>query len=195
MSRGRKPRSDELDLWRKVATSAEPLRKPAQSEASMPKTLDSDISFHDAVIEGLPKRIAGTNKTKPNDLAPSLPDQIARSPVQMDKKTFGRMNKGRLQPEARLDLHGMTLDRAHPALVRFVLSNHASGKRLVLVITGKGKSRDDGGPIPVRFGVLRHQVPQWLAMPPLSGAVLQITQAHQKHGGSGAYYVYLRRQR
>ena len=125
----------------------------------------------------------------------SLPDQIARSPVQMDKKTFGRMNKGRLQPEARLDLHGMTLDRAHPALVRFVLSNHASGKRLVLVITGKGKARDDGGPIPVRFGVLRHQVPQWLAMPPLSGAVLQITQAHQKHGGSGAYYVYLRRQR
>ena len=140
MSRGRKPRSDELDLWRKVATSAEPLRKPAQSEVSMPKTLDSDISFHDAVIEGLPKRITGTNKTKPNDLAPSLPDQIARSPVQMDKKTFGRMNKGRLQPEARLDLHGMTLDRAHPALVRFVLSNHASGKRLVLVITGKGKA-------------------------------------------------------
>ena len=47
----------------------------------------------------------------------------------------------------------------------------------------------------VRDGVLRHQVPQWLSMPPLSALVLQITQAHVSHGGGGAYYVYLRRNR
>jgi len=105
------------------------------------------------------------------------------------------MSKGRLQPEARLDLHGLTLDRALSALTRFILSQHASGRRLVLVITGKGKDRDDGGPIPVRFGVLRHQVPQWLALPPLAGVILQVSQSHQKHGGSGAYYVYLKRSR
>jgi DNA-nicking Smr family endonuclease len=34
-----------------------------------------------------------------------------------------------------------------------------------------------------------------LAMPPLSTAVLQVTQAHLRHGGGGAYYVYLRRAR
>ena len=55
--------------------------------------------------------------------------------------------------------------------------------------------RDEGGPIPVRHGVLRHQVPQWLSMPPLSSAVLQVSQAHISHGGGGAYYVYLRRHR
>ena len=65
--------------------------------------------------------------------------------------------------------------------------------RLVLVITGKGKRRDDTGPIPQRVGALRHQVPQWLRLPPLGPAVLQITEAHLKHGGSGAYYVYLRK--
>jgi DNA-nicking Smr family endonuclease len=64
-----------------------------------------------------------------------------------------------------------------------------------LVITGKGKHRDDGGPIPTRFGVLRHQVPQWLAMAPLGGLVMQITESHIRHGGQGAYYVYLRRTR
>ena len=69
------------------------------------------------------------------------------------------------------------------------------GRRLVLVITGKGKDRDDGGPIPTRHGILRHQVPQWLALPPLSQAILQVTPAHLKHGGHGAYYVYLRRNR
>jgi DNA-nicking Smr family endonuclease len=62
-------------------------------------------------------------------------------------------------------------------------------------VTGKGKQRDDGGPIPVRIGVLRHQVPQWLNNPPLSLAILQVTQAHVRHGGGGAYYVYLKKAR
>jgi len=87
------------------------------------------------------------------------------------------------------------LDRAHPALTRFILTAQQDGKRLVLVVTGKGKQRDDGGPIPVRFGVLRHQVPHWLSTQPLSLAVLQVTQAHMRHGGGGAYYVYLRKTR
>jgi DNA-nicking Smr family endonuclease len=65
--------------------------------------------------------------------------------------------------------------------------------RLVLVITGKGKPAPDHGPIPTRTGVLRHQVPHWLRMAPLGPAVLQVTESHLKHGGGGAYYVYLRR--
>ena len=125
----------------------------------------------------------------------TLSECRAKQPVQMDKKAFGRMTRGKLKPEGRIDLHGMTLDRAHPALSRFIMGAHKSGKRLVLVITGKGKARDEGGPIPVRHGVLRHQVPQWLAMPPLSSVVLQVSQSHVSHGGEGAYYVYLRRSR
>ncbi len=65
----------------------------------------------------------------------------------------------------------------------------------MLVITGKGKRSADPGPIPTPRGVLRHQVPQWLSMPPLAQAVLQITPAHLSHGGEGAYYVYLRKPR
>ena len=130
-----------------------------------------------------------------HNLMPALPDRLNAAPVQMDTKAFGKMKRGKIKPEGRIDLHGMTLDRAHPALSRFILSAHKSGKRLVLVITGKGKMRDEGGPIPTRHGVLRHQVPQWLGMPPLSSVVLQVTQAHVSHGGGGAYYVYLRRQR
>ena len=65
----------------------------------------------------------------------------------------------------------------------------------MLVVTGKGKDRDEPGPIPTPRGVLRHRVPQWLALPPLSQAVLQVTPAHISHGGEGAYYVYLRRGR
>ena len=132
---------------------------------------------------------------QPHDLAPSLSNSVASQPVSMDRKIFGKMKKGRLSPEARIDLHGMTIAQAHPVLVRFILDAAAADRRLVLVITGKGKHRDDGGPIPVRHGVLRHQVPHWLNTMPLKQYVLQISEAHLKHGGQGAYYVYLRRRR
>lgn len=89
----------------------------------------------------------------------------------------------------------MTVDCAHNALSGFVMRTHGQGKRLILVITGKGKRADDSGPIPVRQGVLRHNVPHWLSMPPLSQMVMQVSEAHGKHGGGGAYYVYLRRPR
>jgi DNA-nicking Smr family endonuclease len=133
--------------------------------------------------------------TRHNDLLPGLTERLARAPVQMDSKAFGKLKRGKLLPEGRIDLHGMTLAQAHPALTGFILAAHAAGKRLVLVITGKGKLRDDFAPMPARQGILRHQVPQWLAMPPLGPLVMQIAPAHISHGGEGAYYVYLRKSR
>ncbi|MGR3604971.1 Smr/MutS family protein [Sulfitobacter sp.] len=185
---------DDLSLWQKVTERTEKLdvNQLFRPEIDAPAPSLPKIRKTTSVVLGKP-----TPKPRSNahDLMPSLPDQIRKSPVQMDSKAFGRLKRGKIRPEGRIDLHGMTLDRAHPALTKFILGSHAKGRRLVLVITGKGKMRDEGGPIPVRPGVLRHQVPQWLSMPPLSAAVLQVSQAHISHGGGGAYYVYLRRHR
>ncbi|MFK7868208.1 MAG: Smr/MutS family protein [Roseobacter sp.] len=186
-----------MDLWRRVADKTEALHKrevfdPAEHMPAVKKSakeMVEPISFDPGKVKSAPEP-----RTRVQ-LLPSLPEALQKAPVQMDKKAFGRMTRGKLKPEGRIDLHGMTLDRAHGALTRYIMQSHASGKRLVLVITGKGKNRDDGGPIPVRFGVLRHQVPQWLATGPLSSVVMQVSQAHVSHGGGGAYYVYLRRQR
>ncbi len=190
----RRLNKDDLTLWHKVAERTEKLDLGTlfRPEIDAPPPTPPMIRKSTSVILGKP-----TPKPRRNthDLLPSLPDQIRQSPVQMDTKAFTRLKRGKMRPEGRIDLHGMTLDHAHPALTKFILSSHAKGRRLVLVITGKGKMRDEGGPIPVRHGVLRHQVPQWLSMPPLASAVLQISQAHVSHGGGGAYYVYLRRHR
>ena len=113
--------------------------------------------------------------------------------IKMDRKAFQKMKRGKSTPEARLDLHGMTAAAAHGALTAFILKAQADGKRLVLVITGKGRTSDDAGPIPAQPGILRRQAPHWLAQAPLKSVVLQVSEAHQRHGGSGAYYVYLRR--
>ena len=189
--KGRKPRADELDLWNRVARQVTPISKPPQlpdrEPADQRKPAQQPAKSFD-----LPQISGGKTELK-DHIAPPISQSLAAEPLRMDRKTFRDMRRGKRVPDARIDLHGMTLDRAHAALTRFVLSSHASGKRLLLVITGKGKHRDDGGPIPVRFGVLRHQVPQWLRLPPLAGVVLQVTEAHRSHGGGGAYYVYLRR--
>ena len=185
---------EELDLWRKVTSKTKRMDLSNLATPELPPEPVAPRAKRPtrAALLGKPQ---GKQRIPSHDLAPSLPEQIRANPVQMDKKAFGKLKRGKLVPEGRIDLHGMTLDRAHPALTRFILSSHAQGRRLVLVITGKGKMRDEGGPIPVRYGVLRHQVPQWLSMPPLGSVVLQVSQAHISHGGGGAYYVYLRRHR
>ncbi|WP_187428483.1 hypothetical protein ROLI_044010 [Roseobacter fucihabitans] len=195
----RKLSKDEVALWRRVAERTEALEQRSnfdpdayapQPNTALPSRQKTDFTKLNA---GFPPKPEARRNTM--NLAPSLPDQLRQMPVQMDRKTFGKMNRGKIKPEGRIDLHGMTLDRAHTALTSFILRANGSGKRLVLVITGKGKNRDEGGPIPVRFGVLRHQVPQWLNTPPLASAVMQVSEAHISHGGGGAYYVYLRRRR
>ncbi|MEO3414707.1 Smr/MutS family protein [Roseovarius sp. CAU 1744] len=189
----RRLRPDELDLWRKVADTAQPMHPDRPATLPVP-----DRKTQKPVrrpVEKFELGARGKAPTPRHDVLPGLPERLAQAPVKMDRKAFGKLKRGKLVPEAKIDLHGKTLDQAHPALTRFILKSHAAGKRLVLVVTGKGKDRDDGGPIPVRLGVLRHNVPHWLSVPPLAQVVLQVTEAHLKHGGGGAYYVYLRRAR
>lgn len=188
---GRRISPEEAALWRKVADSAERLHRDRKTRDSLPRQTPKKPAH--PLAEPHPFTMNGAKKPAPNDMAPPVAEQVAKAPVRMDRKTHAKLKRGKLRPEGKLDLHGMTLERAHPQLVGFILRAQADGKRLVLVVTGKGKHRDDGGPIPVRHGVLRHQVPHWLSVPPLSQAVLQVTQAHRSHGGGGAYYVYLRR--
>ncbi len=129
----------------------------------------------------------------------------------LDGRNRRRLQRGKLEIEGRLDLHGMTEAVAHRALDQFIQSQAAQGKRMVLVITGKGKGRDwQGNPIavppapwergggysaPTQSGLLRRMVPRWLAQPPLNALVVETSHAQPKHGGTGALYVYLRRQR
>lgn len=191
---GRKPRSEELDLWTQVTQRVAPIETNRfvmeHQKTDKPAKPTSNKPFIDTQL-----RMGGGKAPLRNDLSPSLGQAMKTQAVTMDQKAFKRLQRGKLKPDGRIDLHGMTLDRAHQQLNRFVMTAHGQGKRLLLVITGKGKQRDDSGPIPVRLGVLRHQVPEWLRQAPLSSMILQVTQAHVSHGGQGAYYVYLRRSR
>lgn len=192
----RRLKPEEVELWRQIAATTERLHP--EKQRSEDPVLRPKPTPHKAAKPRLPEFVIGQaarSATAALDLKPALADRLRNTPINMDSKAFARMKRGKLVPEGRIDLHGMTMDRAHPALTSFILRAQANGSRLVLVITGKGRDRDEGGPIPVPRGVLKHQVPMWLSSPPLAQAVLQITEAHISHGGAGAYYVYLRRHR
>lgn len=195
----RKPRHlspEERALWDRVAGQTDPLH---DTPVPAPQVVEPQpvVGAKGKKVETIAPFSIGArvDHRKDHDLIPALSQSLGAAPLRMDAKAHGKMKRGKMKPDARLDLHGMTLAEAHPALRSFVLSEHAAGSRLVLVITGKGKLKDYEAPMPVRQGVLRHQVPQWLRLPPLAQVVLQVTPANQRHGGEGAYYVYLRRSR
>ena len=221
MGRRRKPglTPEDREIWERVASSVTPLSGPAPVAVGR-KGLLASVATPLSGIPGpaeapppveasrpprpeaeaplLPNRFRIGMAARPapprHDLLPSLPERLAATP-RVDGSIQAKLRRGKLRPEARIDLHGMTLSEAHPALTGFLMDSHAAGRRLVLVITGKGKDRDDGNPLRAPRGILRHQVPSWVQTGLLAAVVLQITPAHISHGGEGAYYVYLKRRR
>lgn len=194
MSR-RKLTPDEQELWRKVARTTDRLHdKPI---TRIPKNYDFKQAVERTAQPTVPLEFDSkpAKKPEPRKYPTEARNTGGSHAITMDYKAYAKLRRGKLNPESRIDLHGMTLARAQPALTGFILRAQGQGKRLVLVITGKGRNSPDEGPIPVRRGILRHAVPQWLRSSPLDGIVLQISEAHAKHGGAGAFYVYLRRSR
>lgn len=118
-----------------------------------------------------------------------------------DRRKARRIATGRVDIEARIDLHGMRQSDAQHQLRAFLRACHAQGYKTVLVITGKGGEprrgdymmdmADESGRSP--RGVLRRSVPGWLAHPDLRAIVVGYTEASIRHGGEGALYVQLRK--
>lgn len=198
MVRRRQLRPEEAELWQAVAHTARPMHPGMTYRTVDAPAPTARIEPSSPPPEPKLNRFRAGERAaakSAHDTQPALPERLSAAPVLMDAKNHARMIRGKLVPEARIDLHGMTVAEAHPELIRFILNSWSGGLRLVLVITGKGKQGPDHGPIPMRYGVLKHQVPHWLRLPPLGPCVLQVTEAHLRHGGAGAYYVYLRRGR
>jgi DNA-nicking Smr family endonuclease len=180
----RRLRPDEQALWRHVTRKDTPLHPERPCPAPPQPPFSPAPTAEPSPPRFEPSRIGASART-------SAAPYAAAAPLRIDRRTQKELSRGKRSPEATIDLHGMTLAQAHPALTRFLLASFATGRRLVLVITGKG--RGDETDWHSRKGILRRQVPDWLSGPPLSKIVQEVLPAHRSHGGVGAYYVVLRR--
>jgi DNA-nicking Smr family endonuclease len=121
-------------------------------------------------------------RTGPKQPPPKAPVYLDRPAEPIGGHRAAELRRGRLEPEGRIDLHGMTHDGAYRALVHFLTRAQSEDKRVVLVVTGKGS-------------VLRDALPLWLGQSDLAHLISGVAEAHIRHGGSGAFYVSLRRLR
>lgn len=181
--------SSDHEVWRAVLRTVKPLKKRLpRAEPSSERRPAADDT---AIREFLPNRPKPyLQKSVYPPLVPLLtpPELSPGAAVGVDKRTVERMRRGRLPVERTIDLHGMTQAEAHAALDRTLAEAQGRGQRCLLVVTGKGTWREDGG-------VLRQQVPRWLNQKPNRERVLAFANAQPRHGGTGALYVLLKRRR
>ena len=159
-------RPDEVKVWGMVSATIHPLPgrgTPTQSQVAAKTETAARIAP--------PKPLARAAKPRPalDTIEPNRRHRIAR-----EREDIG----------GRLDLHGMTQERARAVLEGFLASAWSDGWRAVLVITGKGVQGD---------GILKRRAPEWLAAPHLAHIVAGISDAARHHGGAGALYVALKR--
>lgn len=198
MSRKRSFTVADHELWTSVAQSVVPLAKSRKKakEVPAPAKLPSAVLPPKAkplqqspvMAAGLPARQAP---------APSAPPPLAA----FDRRTSQKMVRGQAEIDARIDLHGLSLEMARFHLLDFLSNRRSRGARLVLVITGKGASPFSSHTLhgqvhfdtPEREGKLRRALPRWLEDPAFRSHVVGFQPAHPRHGGGGAFYVKLRK--
>ncbi|WP_027183514.1 Smr/MutS family protein [Desulfovibrio inopinatus] len=107
----------------------------------------------------------------------------------IDSKIVRQLRAGRFSPEAHLDLHGLNADQAKAAILHFLREHYMLGRRCLLLIPGRGVNSPGG------ISILKEEVKSWLTRDPLRRIVLAFCTALPKHGGAGALYVLLRKQK
>ena len=177
----------DFHLWDEVAATVTPLR---------PRPLKRKRAEAVAAAAPVPKPAPRRPRSiaMPSYQSPQSPGAPPKPGIEPSLKK--KLQRGRIEIDGTLDLHGMRQNEAHAALSRYVHARSARGDRTILVITGKGLKKLDGdAAVIIERGVLRSMLPIWLQSAELAPLIAGWDVSHQSHGGEGAYYVRLKRGR
>jgi len=168
--------NDDQALWKAVTETVKPLnsKMPAKKAeyVSLRKKLTVDVR---------PSRHSP-------DFDYALCDPLHEGDLHaMDKKTGQRFKSGAMPIDARLDMHGYTLEKGFEVLKNFIHDQSRRNARCLLIITGKGGM--------LGRGVLKAEMPVWMNSGEIRSLILSYTTAQPKDGGDGAFYVLLKRNR
>ncbi|MBL0374162.1 Smr/MutS family protein [Rhizobium sp. KVB221] len=175
MRGGKRLTDEDRILWGKVA----------RSTRALPGRMEDIEAFEIELLEGreevaaaMPAAAIQPEQVRKPEKKPPGQHQPLERPVKR------KLSKGRLQLEARIDLHGMFQSEAHSLLLGFIVRAYERGLRHVLVITGKGSSLGSDG-------ALKRAVPMWFGKPEFRHMISSYETSAQNHGGEGALYVRL----
>lgn len=177
---------DDLGFWREQTKDLKNKVK-LETHKNISNKVDSEEEYFLDLKFGREEMLRFRGNTSEDMVA--LPDlMLGEKTPGIDKNTNKRFTSGKMPIEARLDMHGMTQEEALRELTSFINRAYSNGKRCVIVITGKGtfgKSK----------AVLKKSFPKWINYPDIRPKILSFSPANKKDGGSGAFYVFLKRKR
>jgi len=175
--------AEEAAAWAKLASSVTPLE--GGKRISAPEITPP--------VKNLTQHKVGVG-IAPQPTMPAKPRPASRPGPGLDSHWERKIKSGTLQPDFTLDLHGHNLDAAYDRLMHGIDQARAVGARIVLVIAGRHRpvAAADRGE---RRGAIRAKMLDWLAASRHHSAIAVIRKAHIRHGGEGALYVVLRRER
>lgn len=174
--------AEEAALWARLAETVTPLE---------PRRRAMPVAQPEAAAEIPPPPPRWVKGRVPPPLPPP-PVAPATRPLErhgLDAGWDKRLAKGMVSPDFSLDLHGFTLDEAYARLDHGLTLARSQGARLVLLITGRPRPQGSAR------GAIRARVADWLALGPHGSAIAAVRGAHLRHGGAGALYIVLKRQR
>ena len=197
-SRAGQLKDDDHEVWEQVTRTVKPLNRLPYVKPAAEAKPARPVSDHERTGKAVPRPVDPVRKAA---------RAIARQAIQLqphnnlDRRHKQKLSRGNVDIEARLDLHGHSVERARMSLLGFLQSARERGYRNVLVITGKGASpftrhtlhSTDVFQAPERLGRLRAEFPRWMAQREFSSDIVGFQPAHPRHGGGGAFYVRLKR--
>jgi len=194
--------AQEQEAWARLAQSVTPL--PGRKAPPKPAGGTSDkIPEH----LGAQKKQAG-NQSRPvgGRLEPAKTARPVPTPApatkpprrafanQLDSHWNRKLKAGQIAPDYTLDLHGHTLDAAYGRIISGLDQARAMGARLVLVVAGRERPVDPADRSE-RRGAIRAKLLDWLAASHHADMIAAVRRAHIRHGGEGALYLVLKRDR
>ncbi len=169
----------EQALWSRVAATVRPIKGNRTATVSPPpdpqKTTAKPLKHPPKPTAIIPPR--------PLIRAANAPKTVAGATL--DGSWDSKMRKGDIRPDRIIDLHGHTLAAAHDVLTTALDDASTTGDRILLIITGKGRTD--------RPSRIRAELVHWLDAGTQRSRIAALRPAHPRHGGGGAFYLVLRR--
>ncbi len=193
--------SSDLRLWSQILDKVEPIKKSGKSKAvNQDKSVfdDNNIISREPKEQSTAKKKIRQNKVI-NEGLPNITSSINSDEkvefTGIHRRLEQKMSRGQIEIESTLDLHGMTQEEAKNATIKFVKMAKKNNFNIVLIITGKGiskENRNDAYSGGYARGVLNQQLSNWLKLPQIRNDINGYRYANVKHGGEGAYYILLK---
>lgn len=174
--------ADESDMFAQAMTGVSPVRAGGRDLAPAPPP--------SSLLRAKRKEALENMLDEKTEFAIEYSEEFIEGRVLgLDPLVIGKLRTGQFSREGHLDLHGLNVEQAYASLACFLKESYQSGKRHLLLITGRGRNSPGGAP------VLRERVQAWLTRDPFKRVVLAFCSAQPRDGGAGAVYLLLRKRK